>query len=753
MFPAPWFIVGVRTMSGKKSYLFFIALLLFVLLAGAACSAAKSSDDDNAAPPDDDSSSSDDDATPGDDDTTPGADDDTTPDDDAVDDDADDDVDDDAVDDDADDDTVIDDDAADDDSVDDDTIGGHHVPPVHLVLRPGCNLFTTSEECYLPYPSAFFQDPDPTSPTGVRVDYPPDTIPTGLMPAIDMGPTNTADGVSPAGPILAHFGVDVDAAYLVGQRELYKSYYADSPIALFNYDTGQRVMFMSEMDMNRKDNFPNRYVLIVRPMEPMAMGQRHLVVLTTDLRDANGQPLTSPDAFVVLRDRILTTNPQIEAIRQHYEEIFAFLAEHGYARDKVLLAWDFMVASKDYLLGSVLSMRETALQESGGHGMGYTITRVVDNPNDDLARIVEGDFEVPNYLNADNEIDFDADHHPIRQTENAWFPFTIIIPQKAVTLGQPLPLVVFGHGIFGNGRDYLENWPGPTIQHWAQEAGIVMVATDWIGLSDGDLQLIIDEVIPNLNHVSLVTDRLQQSLINNLVLTELTLGDLQQDGQVAFGGQPLIDTTRVYYYGVSLGGIQGSSFVSLSNRIQRGVLAVPGCVWLNLIPRSIVWTPIKFYMDLFYPDPIVQQMGIVFFQTRFDLSDPVNLTRLMFKDPLPDAPAGRAVVLQEAIGDCEVPNMTTEMLARAIGVKLMTPSIDAVFGLDEVASPATDSAMSQYELVDHLGYTPPDENVPPTEDNGVHTDMCFLDNALDQVLEFETTGQDEQFCSGPCDPN
>ena len=36
---------------------------------------------------------------------------------------------------------------------------------------------------------------------------------------------------------------------------------------------------------------------------------------------------------------------------------------------------------------------------------------------------------------------------------------------------------------------------------------------------------------------------------------------------------------------------------------------------------------------------------------------------------LPDAPRDRRIVLQEAIGDCQVPNLSTRMLARAFGEK------------------------------------------------------------------------------------
>ena len=83
-------------------------------------------------------------------------------------------------------------------------------PAVLLDLVPGCNPFATSAECLLPYPSRFFEVEDPRSGTGVRLSYPADALLLGDgKQKLDMAPFNRADGVSPAGPILIHFGRDV----------------------------------------------------------------------------------------------------------------------------------------------------------------------------------------------------------------------------------------------------------------------------------------------------------------------------------------------------------------------------------------------------------------------------------------------------------------------------------------------------------------------------------------------------------------
>jgi hypothetical protein len=565
-----------------------------------------------------------------------------------------------------------------------------------------------------------------------------------------MGPTNAADGCPPVGPILIHFGVDILPSQLTGQNDIPYSLDPSNPIALFDWDSGAPVIFMSEMDENRKANYPNRYALIIRPLDAMQPAHRHIVVLTKALQDANGNPLQSPPAFAALRDGVLTDNAEIEGVRPHYEELFTFLAEQGIPRDSLLLAWDFMVASEDFLLGSILSMRTTTLQEVLGTGLAYTIDSVQQDPNENIARIVEGNFLVPTYLTADNVFVYDEQHHPEPQA-GQYFPYTMLIPKMAETAESPLPLVIFGHGLFGTGRDYLTGGLASVIQPLVEENGVVMVATDWIGLSAGDLDLILKEVLPDFNMISLVTDRLQQSLINNITLTELSLGNLSHDPQVQIGDQQLVDPAKVYYYGVSLGGIQGTSFVSLSNRITRGVLADAGSGWMNMIPRSTNWTIIKLAADAYYPDPLLQQMLIAIIQTRFDLSDPINLSRLMYKEPLPDAPPNRLVVVQEAYGDCQVPNLTTEMLARQLGLYEMIPSITSVYGLNTIASPSPVSTLTQYNLTwETSQYMPPQTNVPPSEDNGAHHDMPLTTNALEQTSQMLMADQIVQYCTGAC---
>jgi hypothetical protein len=319
----------------------------------------------------------------------------------------------------------------------------------------------------------------------------------------------------------------------------------------------------------------------------------------------------------------------------------------------------------------------------------------------------------------------------------------------------PLPLTVFGHGVFGRGEDYLAGDIGTrTLQPLANELGTVLVATDWIGLSGDDLSLLVSQVVPNINRITLVTDRLLQSIVNNLALTELATGAIARDPMVAFPMRDLIDPARVYYYGVSLGGIQGSSLFSVSRHISRAVVSVPGASWSNILPRSTVYGPIKMFVDMRYPDPLLQAQFLGLLQVRFDHTDGINLATMAFRAPLADAPRDRRLILQEAIGDCQVPNLTTRMLSRTFGAVQLTPAAEPVFGLmGATGLNAMGAALAQYRLPTQLTrYTPPDTNVIPAQDNGTHSDSVSTVSAIAQVRELFTTGAIVQRCDGVCDP-
>ena len=656
-------------------------------------------------------------------------------------------------------------------------VGAPDALPDGWSVPTGCNPLTVTTECMLPYPSDLLTVPDTTTVTGLRVALPANSlvVPVSSTP-IDMTAFNRFDGAPTSAPILVHFGVEVGATFLANNTQTASSLLATSPIALLDEATGARVPFLSEMDANDPTD-TTRHALIIRPLTPLAFNTKYVVVLTNALRDTSGKPLPISPGFVALRDKITTTNTILEGGRAHFETVFSFLAAHGYPRDSLALAWDYTTASNQMVIGPITAMRQQvfaagtakgpSLPDAGvdaaasptdasagdagtndGKTITYTITSVTPSPYEPGASIIEGNFTPPNYLQADNTIAYSSAGAPALQTSIAApsYPFTMIVPPLAAT--QSLALVLFGHGLFGAGRDYLTTSYGSTLQPLAQQLGAVVVATDWIGLSSGDLQLIINDVVPNLNRVGIVSDRLLQALTNNLSLIELSLGALGDDPAVhVTTAHPLIDPTRVYYYGVSLGGIEGSSLLSVSRNVTRGIVAVPGASWSNLLARSSDYAQIGGAISLVYPDKLLQQEFITLLQSRFDPADPVNLATLFEKNPLPNSPSPRTVIIQESIDDCQVPNLTTEILARTYGINQVTPDIVPIFGLTDITTPTTSISLSQFELTSDVAkYVPPTTNVTPTMDNGAHFDLAFRPESLQEVMTLFNTGKVVQLC-------
>ncbi len=624
--------------------------------------------------------------------------------------------------------------------------------PWALELDPACSPFTMADDCLTPWPSVFHTRADADSPTGRRLDYSEDGFrsPDGPLP-VDPAMFNDADGVSPVQPLFVNLGRDVDPSQLWGPGETQRSLDEDGLIALVDVETGERVPLLTEMDANQRDmGYEGRHALILRPLAPLELGHRHVVGLSTALQDADGGAFTPPDAFVALRDGHPTTDTRLEGARERFEAVFSALAAQGMPREELLVAWEVPLASEQQVLGPIRSMQATAAA-ANADGIPYTITSVETDPTEHAWKIVRGAFQPPNFLTEDSELVVEADE-VVLQTgrDRPAYPFTLFVPAEAEDIDAAMPLVVIGHGLFGSGESWISGQTGRVaVQPGLAETGAVGIATDWIGLSTGDLNLILTEVVPDISRIQLVTDRLAQSLVNNLTLVELAHQELSRDPEVGWAGHGgHLDRSRTWYYGGSLGGIQGASFTAISPDVSRAVLAVPGAAWSTLFQRSIHFSHIETLIDVLYPDPLSQSVFLSMLQTYFDRSDPAGLARDLGADP------DKSVLLQEAVGDVQVANVATDILARSMGAHHLEEAPRPVAGLPVMSGPTTGPALTQTVLPDALAdYTPPETNQVPTRENGVHGRGPTTAQSLYQAIVLLQTGEVVHPCDGPCDPD
>ncbi len=612
-------------------------------------------------------------------------------------------------------------------------------PPAHV---PGdCNPLG-GDACLVPYPSSYFQVDDTTSATGVR-----NAVPAAAMPKnIDGRPINPAnlnrlDGFSPATPIILYFpdgGIDISGLATI--HDFSPSLAADAPLAIFNMTTGERVDYFAELDATATAA-TDRQALLIHPQVRLQPATKYAVAIRGIIAIPNA-------AFVEARDKKLTSDSALWDMQDRYEALFTFLDKQGFTRSSLTMAWDFTTASEDMITGRLVRMRDTALAAAT---FNYTVTSVTDITDDPhLIREIIGTFDVPSFLASESVAVGFPDGTGANPTVRApqAFPFVIHIPACARTATAPLPIMIYGHGLLGTGLDEVNTgYQTMAIDRYC----MVQVASNWIGLSADDINTIAGTVIEDLGQVNIVTDRLMQAHVNHTVLARLVKTKLKDDASLTLDGGtgPVTDGSQLYYEGISLGAIEGSTFMALTPDIQRAVVNVAGAEWSFLMSRSADFANLLILLQTYMPDRLDEQLALAYVQSLFDETDPVSYAPHLFMNPLPGVTA-KSILLQESEGDSQVPNLGTRMLARTAGFTGLSPMVTEVPGVTDGTAPLQ-SAYVQFDT--HDMPLPPDTNVTsPT--NNAHEDCRRLEVVLEQIQAFlKPDGTVQQFCTGTCDPN
>lgn len=628
-------------------------------------------------------------------------------------------------------------------------------PPPSVIeppLRPGCNPLGGSErdDCLTPFPSAFFTRPDPQRPGQVLVELPAAVLPVSSKGVkLDPAPLQRRDGYSPATPIIAYFPDGISDKGLPGPHNLEDSLKAQSPVQLFRFDNGERVPITAELDRNAGEG--ERQGLIIYPALRLLPKTRYVVAIT-GLYGKGGQLLPAPAGFAALRDDKLAAGSVRSGLKPRYTELFALLAQKGLAQKDLQLAWDFSTASDEPITGRLVRMRDTAWSYSppGAQPAPVTIQKVNDKPTDPLLRQVIGTFTVPSFLEDDaadaaGTLKLGPDGEPVIRGYGQ-FPLVIHIPKCAMALTGPLPVMIFGHGLFGGALDEMDSGYEREITN---RLCMIQIGSDWIGLSEDDRLYVESRVLSDWNHLNHITERLQQAHLNFATLARLIKsGVLDKLPELQLGGRPILDSQHVYYYGISNGAIQGLTALALSPDLQRGCLNVGAGFWSRMMWRSADFRDLAVVLGISYPDPLDRQVLVALSQMLWDYVDPATYAPHVLRDLLPGNLGPKRLLYQMGMGDAQVPNLMTYSIVRTLGLGLLTPPVEAVFGVGQVLAPAP-SAFVQFDVGQMP--RPGDINVPP-DDNKVHEAIRRLEAAKAQLQAFlREDGQVFDTCGGkPC---
>ncbi|HEY4243936.1 MAG TPA: hypothetical protein VGM88_29180 [Kofleriaceae bacterium] len=609
------------------------------------------------------------------------------------------------------------------------TDGGSDSGPVSSIPA-ACNPLG-GDGCLLPWPSSIYLTTDATTATGYRLVLPAAGMPKNADGAV-IDPTLLGrwDGFSPTGFLLAMFPNGVSSDGLPPFSDPDQSLSADSPIVLVNMDTGERAPFFAEVDQNVTE--VTRRALIIRPLARLAEKSHYAVGIRNTVKDKDGNALTPSEGFVALRDGKPYNHPLFAALQASSEAMFTALATAGVQKSDLVLAWEFRTASDAMLQGDLTTMRGAALPAMGTDGANLTfVATPQSNTAQSHARYI-GTFTSPNFLTDplagnDAKLTRDGSGKPM-MTGMRDANFAAIVPKCVETQPLPRPTIIFGHGLFGSAASYLDD---DFVQSLAEDHCLIILAGDFIGLTQNDLQGVT-LAINDLNRGPTVVEKLGQSIVDFMSLEHIARGPMATADEFKYNGTPVIDTTKIYYVGGSLGGIMGNAIMAYDPNLVRGVLAVPGGIWSMLIERSNAWFLLIGAAMGAYPDPSVYELNLAFLGMAFEPYDPITTAKHVIKDPLFGNPP-KKILMWYSLGDCLVNNLTTEFIAREMGIPILGPAVKMPWGLPPMTGPLDNGVMI---FNDHPTPLPPTTNVPPSVDNGTHSGINKKAAALRAVESF-----------------
>ena len=623
------------------------------------------------------------------------------------------------------------------------------VPVTEDTGRGDCNPVETSH-CLLPYPSEFYLDESDASATGFQLALGPTSLPTNVDGlGFDPSGHNRRDGFPILGTLFAHFP-DATLQGVIGHQDLGAYANPDARTVIVDAETGAWMPHFVEREARAAGT--GRDLLMLRPVAPLEHGRRYVVGIR-GLVDEGGSLVAAPDGFAALRDGKGDVEPDLERQRTHYDDVvFPILEQAGFEQSTLQLAWSLVTVSAESSLGEALWVRDDALKRIAEEGISYEIKEVVegDCSADDppaIARDIEGTMHAPLYLTATDpgsSLARDDAGNPVYNGTKE-VPFTVLVPCSVLAAPATGKLLQFGHGVFASRDDARADY----LAELAQNNGWVIFATDWTGFSLKDSPGIALMLATSPSDFAMVPESTLQGFVEALSAAELLTGSLADDPWLSEDGVSLIDTSSVWFYGHSAGGILGGAYTALSKRIQRVVLGTPAMPWSFLVTRANGFESLLSLLNVMYEDWADISLMLGSMQVLWDVGGPGGYAWFTTRQPLDEQTPNKDVLIYTAIGDASSPTLGAHIMARAYGARLVDPPTRDVWGVEVAPGPFEGSALQEVDY----GLGEPVESVPADPTTDPHDLPRASPEVQAQITAFLEQGVAIQPCDGPCDPD
>ena len=600
--------------------------------------------------------------------------------------------------------------------------------------------------CMLPFPSDAFLREDNSTVTGYRVNYAENTFPVsgslaGQGENVQIDSINLMDGMSPTTQIMTAFSTIPDLTGVADQHTIGASLEAGHATILLNLETGEKVAHWVETDARADDETGT--IVFIRTLVQLEPNTAYGVGIS-------GLNVTPSVAFQAVLDGLETDAPDVEARQISMANLIGAIGNAGHNTTNLKAAWQFHTASMESIIGPMLSMRADALERLGEDGIACNVESVETDWMDDTEsdfRLIKGTYTVPHYLEWQNPpslISTDANGIP-QFVEYAEVDFTLVIPQVLADKNESGPLVVWGHGFLGDGRQAISS----AAIGWMQEYEVAMVGTAISGWSGSDMDTIFMG-LGNPQYFEHQSDRLQQMLVNQMALARTFKGVCSDIAELSYNGTNLVDSSDVNYMGYSLGGIYGASITAFSPDIDRAALWVGGSGFSTFIERSTNYAAFSdgFAVSQAYPERNDRALLIAVCQQMWDATDAE--TWLQFAENGYGDQIGPFSILSTiSLNDAQVPMLSSDRSARAAGIPVLNGSMHMPYGVEVVDGPVNGSAIVYWD--GNYAVMPETNAAPPIGDAGkAHNEIAPILQVNEMVEAFLMTGVINDTCNGSC---
>ncbi|MBX3191098.1 MAG: hypothetical protein KF819_29140 [Labilithrix sp.] len=538
-----------------------------------------------------------------------------------------------------------------------------------------------------PYPSNRYTRPDPTSKTGLRVDLRRETTADLVVPSFPstIEALDRLDGFSTVGPIIVGFSKEIvpegseQAMALVDVDDASPTRGKAIPLVTIYYST-------TDSDAEIED-----YTLLAHPVEPLRQRTRYAFVVGDGIKTKSGVKIRPTAETRALLSEEAT--PYAESVRSALPIV---AQATGIQKDAITLASVFTTESVRDVVEAMGAERRAA--PTPRLAQPFALKERAPDP-DKRARFLAR-FEAPEFRRPKPNGTFDVvDDRPVAQGTAS---LEVDLVFADATQSGPRPIVIFGHGL---GGDKDGTWG--TAQRLA-ELGVAVIGIDAPEHGsrsdpptvDGKSDLIQSvtgffAANPDTKTFDMekVRDNFRQMGSDQLELVRFiqSLGTLDLLPVGAPDGVPDLDPSQILYLGHSFGSVLGPLVSALAPEIRAACWNVGGDGLLTLIRDSGLFGLI---VDSFRPPGTPQADVAKFFaitQAIVDPGDPANYARFSTLEPMPGVANWRAkdILVQEVKDDNIVPNTSTEILARALGLAQVGPVTHDVPGMTRIPAPAT----------------------------------------------------------------